>query len=113
MLGHMFLANIAGEEFAITEEEAMKIAVAWVGLRRHYGGIGFDPKHQALFAFMAAVGYVELPRVRNRLARQKAEREQARVNSAAADLAGGGTVVALDPEGRMPGRQEGWPRPHG
>lgn len=107
MLAHMMLANLAGQEMFCTEAEALRIATAWVGLRRHYGGFGIDPKHRAIFALVAAIGSVEVPKLRARLARQKAEREEADVQRAARDMAPGGTVVQLGPAQRGQPMQPG------
>lgn len=117
MLAHMVLANVAGHELICTEDEALRIATAWVGFRRHYGGMGFDPKHQAIAALAIAVVSVEAPKLRNRMARRKAEAEAEQVNEAARNLAPGGTVVPLNPahghEGGRAHPDTGFPRPHG
>lgn len=100
MLAHMMLANVMGHEMACTEAEALRIATAWVGLRRHYGGFGIDPKHQAIGALIVALASVEAPKLRNRMARKRAEADQDRINKAARDQAPGGTVIPLDPTQR-------------
>lgn len=100
MLAHMMFANVAGEEFLISEDDALKIATAWCGVRRHYGGIGFDPKHAAIFGLVTAVGTVHVPRLRQRLARKRAEAEAARIADAAEKMASGSTVVPMPGSGR-------------
>lgn len=110
MLGHMMLANIAGHEMMCSEAEALRIATAWVGFRRHYGGMGFDPKHQAIMALAIAVVSVEAPKIRNRLARKRAEAEAEQVAEQARNLAPGGTVVPLNPDQRAH-PEMGFPRP--
>lgn len=111
MLGHMMIANLLGEEMACTEPEALKLATAYVNLRKHYGGVGFDPKTMALITAATVVLTVEAPKVQALLARKKAMREAARVTEEAERLAGGSTVVPLDPTG-MGGHRRPGPGTH-
>lgn len=97
MLAHMMLANVMGSEMLCTESEALRIATAWIGFRRQYGGFLLDPKHQAIGALLVALGTVEIPKLRQRMARRRAEVNAATIEQAARDQAPGGTVVPIDP----------------
>lgn len=100
MLGHMMLANVLGHEMLCSEAEALRIATAYCNLRKHYPALPIDPKTLAWLTMAGALAWVEAPKLRDVAARKRAEREDAKVNRAAAAQAGGGTVVPLDPSQR-------------
>lgn len=98
----MMVANVLGQEMVCTEAEALRIATAYVGLRRHYGSLGIDPKTQAIIAMGIVIVSVEAPKVQAMLRRKRAEAEVAKVNAEAERQSGGGTVVPINP-GERPG----------
>lgn len=111
MLAHMMMANVLGDEMNCTEQEALKLATAYVNLRKHYGGVGLDPKTMALITAATVVVTVEGPKVQAMLARKKATREAMQVAAEAERLGGGSTVVPLDPSG-MGGQRRPGPGTH-
>lgn len=79
MLAHAMLANAVGPEFAVSEQEALQLAQAYVNWRKHYPGV-LDPKTQALLSLILVAGTIEGPRmlrVTKRRATERATRKAA------------------------------------
>jgi hypothetical protein len=74
--------------------------------------MGFDPRTQAIFGMAVALATVEGKKVSAVLRRKREQRQADTVARAAADMAGGGTIVQVDPNERGAQAMAGtWPRP--
>jgi hypothetical protein len=113
MLGHMMLANVLGPEMTCDEAEALRIATAYVNLRKHYPALPIDPKTMAWITLGITAISVEGPKFRAMAERKRMQRDADKVAAEAARQAPGGTVVQLDPAQRDRPMNTGWPAPNG
>lgn len=94
MFFHMMAAN-KFPEMAITEPEALELARAYVGWRKHYGYTLVDPKTEALLTLIIAFVLIEGTRIGRVAKRVGDEKRRAAEAARAAKAHPGGTVVPL------------------